>query len=117
MSEAKVGDVRNMSSARDIADVFAGPEIGWVTCNLKGACRLLAGLIGREREAAREMREVLRECEWSGDVHTYAACPCCHCLQPCQLPEGDEFAEFRSHYHEGHAPDCRLARLIGDDRG
>ena len=94
-SEPKVGDVRNMSSASTTAEVFAGHEIGWVFCNLKGACRLLASLIGREREAAREMREVLRECEWAGAEARYV-CPCCERSKD-----------------EGHAPDCRLARLIG----
>lgn len=94
-SEPKVGDVRNMSSAKDTAEVFAGREIGWVFCNLKGACRLLASLIGREREAAREMREVLRGLEWSGIINDYDYCPICNGNAP------------------NHAPDCRLARLIG----
>lgn len=69
-------------------------ETAWV---VTGDFVRLNGMLIAELSAAREMREVLREVEWQGDVHTYAACPCCHGL----------------HYHEGHAPDCRLARLIG----
>lgn len=48
---------------------------------------------------AEEMREVLREVEWSGGESS-GECPLC--------------GWYRAH---GHAPDCRLARLIGGDRG
>jgi hypothetical protein len=60
-----------------------------------------------------KMKKLLKAIEWSGDVHTYAACPACHGLQPDQLPEGPEFAHMRAQHHEGHKPRCRLAKLAG----
>ena len=50
-----------------------------------------------ELSAAQEMREVLRELEWSGIINDYDYCPVCN---------GG---------YQDHRPDCRLARLIGGD--
>lgn len=56
-----------------------------------------------ELSAAQEMREVLRELEW-----TQHRCPLCDGWE--QTPEDRERGTG------GHSPDCRLARLIGEAR-
>jgi hypothetical protein len=54
-----------------------------------------------------EAKAVLREVEWAGeDAHGNPACPLCD-----GLPTWESFGEGLT--GRGHAPDCRLAKVLG----
>lgn len=89
-SEPKIGDVQRIDGIRYI---WLGGPWEWLNCNPVTAERLSALLTEAE-----EMREVLRDIEF-GNGEYGTLCPVC-----------DE------EYKDGHSPDCRLARLIGETR-
>lgn len=64
----------------------------WALCPGVDASEHLSRLLS----AAQEMREVLRELEWRSSWNG-TVCPVCKGTRE----------------HDGHRPDCRLARLIG----
>lgn len=69
--------------------------VGGEWCLMHVPSRKIVEAISAELSAAREMREVLRVTH-QGVFQQWSQCPCCD--------------NERSH---NHAPDCRLARLIG----
>lgn len=91
----KVGTVERYTSVNGPAwRLFVGPSES-PACWAWGLSERVAMTLSAELARGREAVEMLRECEWSGDALHYS-CPIC------------ENAKF-----SGHAPDCRLAKVIG----
>lgn len=95
-SEPKVGDHEWQEGVK-LHRMWLGD--GWHYVGNEATRVRLSALLS----AAQEMREMLKELQWSATWQH----------EDEDYREADECPECECRKHEGHAPDCRLARLIG----